>query len=153
MNFYSRARKIFKSFKNIYFIIGVVKRDITHHFFILWFEILIEPRLDSFICNKNVLFFVLPKHYGNKSKDSAVGIYQIIDPLQEFLKASNNKMMIHLWFPDENTKVYNILDFLKKIHTLGPKKIIIDSPQYNSTKFKDFGTKIYYYIQKSIKSK
>lgn len=147
MNFVMRSKQIYRIFKNIYLKFGIVKRDFTHRFFVFYFDTFIYPRQKSFEFKSNVLFFTLPKYYGNKSKDSAVGIYQIIDPLRQYLKESNNETMIHLWFPDENSKAYDVLKFLKQIHILGPQKIIIDSPQYRSGKFKDFGTEIYRYIQ------
>lgn len=147
MNFVMRSKQIYRILKHIYLNIGVAKKEFTHRFLIIYFDKFIYPRQKSFEFKNNLLFFTLPKFYGNKFKDSAVGVYQIIDPLRQFLKENNNKTMIYLWFPDENSKVYDVLRFLKQIHILGPRKIIIDSPQYKSPKFKDFGTQIYHYIQ------
>jgi len=148
MNFLTRAKKIYRIFKHICLKIGITVKVFAHRFFIFYFDTLIYPRQKSFEFKENVLFFTLPKYYANKSKDSAVGIYQIVDPLRQFLRDSNNKTMIYLWFTDENSRVNSVLKFLRQIHISGTKKIIIDSPNYKSAKFGDFGKEIYRYIQK-----
>lgn len=147
MNFIMRTKQIYRIFKHIYLSISIAKKEFIHHLFILYFDTFIYPRLKSFEFQNNVLFFTLPKYYGNKFKDSAVGIYQIIEPLRQFLEESKKEITIHLWFFEENSKGHDVLKFLKQVHILGPQKIIIDSPQYKSAKFKDFGKEIYCYIQ------
>jgi len=148
MSFLTPAKKIYRIFKHIHWKIGIAVKAFLHRFFIFYFDTFIYPRQKSFEFKENVLFFTLPKYYGNEYKDSAVGIYQIIDPLRKFLRESNNKTMIYLWFPDENSRVNSVLEFLRQIHISGTKKIIIDTPHYKSAKFRDFGKEIYRYIQK-----
>jgi hypothetical protein len=151
MIFFVYLKNIYKICKRVYRNIGYTNKEFVHRFFIFYYDKFIYPRQKSFEFNDNVLLFILPKRYGNKFQDSTTGINQIINPLRQFLKERRSDVEINLWFYDENKKVYDILKFLKQIHISGPKKIIIDSPQYKSAKFRDFGTKIYHYIQERYK--
>jgi len=148
MNVYTQTKKFYRILGQFYRNIGNTKKGLIHRFFIFYFDKFIYPRLDNFNFKDNLLFFTLPKYYGNGFKDSAVGIYQIVDPLRQSLKESNSSLVIYLWHPDENSDLFALLKFFKQIHVLGPKKIIIDSPRYNSIKFKDFGIEVYQYLQK-----
>jgi hypothetical protein len=148
MNIYIQTKKFYRILRQFYRNIGATKRGLIHRFFIFYFDKFIYPRLDNFNFSENLLFFTLPKYYGNEFKDSAVGIYQIVDPLKRYLKENNSNLVIYLWHPEENSNLFALLKFFRQVHNLGPKKIIIDSPQYNSIKFKDFGIEVYQYLQK-----
>jgi len=148
MNRLVQLKVIIRFLKQKYKYINVIVKNMLQRLLILYFDRITFPRLDDFKFNDNLLFFVLPKFYGNESKDKAVGIYQIVDPLRSYLNQIGSDKLIYLWHPDDNSNLFSILKFLKQVHASGPKKIIIDTPQFKSAKFKDFGIYTYCFLQK-----
>jgi hypothetical protein len=151
MNGLDGIMTIYRFLRQKYKNINVANHNKIQRLLISYFDKIIYPHLDDFKFRDNLLFFVLPKFYGNLSKDTAVGVYQIVDPLRSYLDQIERNLVIYTWFPDDNSNFFSLLKFLKQVHTSGPKRIILDSPNFKSVKFKNFGIDTYCYLQKKYK--